>query len=237
MLVEVKKLQVHYENKEALKRIDLEAEEGSMVCLLGANGAGKTTFLKTLAGLLKPTSGQIVFKGVPIERRPCEEIVKAGIALVPEGRRVFPYMTALDNLMMGSFTRKKDGEAITRDLDRVFAYFPILRERSRQKAGTLSGGEQQMLAIGRALMAAPSLLALDEPSLGIAPLVIAEIGKLLGKLHEEEGITILLVEQNVRLGLSLASKVYLLELGNIVLQGAPKEIEGNDYIQRAYLGA
>jgi len=235
MLLKVNKLKVHYEVKEALRSIDMEVAKGSMVCLLGPNGAGKSTFLRTVTGLNKPSSGEILFKDKHIEGLPSDKIIESGIALVPEGRRMFPYMTVLDNLMMGAFSVKSKSEK-NRELERVYEYFPVLKTRSSQKAGTLSGGEQQMVAIGRALMAKPELLALDEPSLGLAPLVITEIGKLLKKLHEVEGITILLVEQNVRLGLSLASVVYLLEMGDIVLKGSPLEIEKDPYIQRAYLG-
>lgn len=234
MTLKVNKLQVHYDNKEALRQIDLEVESRSVVCLLGPNGAGKSTFMRTLTGLKSASSGEIIFDGKNITRLSSEKIVRAGIALVPEGRRVFPHMPVLDNLMMGAFTRS-DGRAVKDDLERMYGLFPVLKSRSGQKAGTLSGGEQQMLAIARGLMAGPKLLALDEPSLGLAPLVIEEIGRLIQKL-QQEGLTILLVEQNSRLALGVASKVYVLENGRVVMGGLPGEIEKDEHLRRAYLG-
>jgi branched-chain amino acid transport system ATP-binding protein len=209
-------------------------EKGAITSLVGANGAGKSTLLKTVSGLLHPTSGEIWFKGQRIDRYSPANVVGAGIAHVPEGRRVFAKMTVMENLRAGTYLRR-DADKVAADMAQVFDHFPILKERQDQKAGTLSGGEQQMLAIGRALMAAPELMLMDEPSLGLAPMLIAEIGRIISDIHQA-GLTILLVEQNVRLALESADKVYVMETGNVVLEGVPGELRDREEIKRAYLG-
>jgi len=225
---------VHYGAVQAVRGISLQVEKGAITSLVGANGAGKSTILKTVSGLLHPTSGEIRFKGQRIDRWSPASIVKSGIAHVPEGRRVFAKMTVMENLRAGAYLRK-DADKVKADLGRVFDYFPILKDRQGQKAGTLSGGEQQMLAMARALMSAPELILMDEPSLGLAPMLIAEIGRIVSDIHQA-GMTILLVEQNVRLALESANRVYVLETGSVVLEGAPGELRDTDEIKRAYLG-
>jgi len=234
MLLELKDVRVFYGAVEAIKGVSLEVAEGEIVTLIGANGAGKTTILRTIVGLKKPASGEIRFQGTRIDKSPPQEIVGKGIAMVPEGRRIFPQMSVLDNLKMGAYL-VKDGAAVEERLRMVFEYFPILRERKYQPGGSLSGGEQQMLAIGRALMSRPRLLLLDEPSLGLAPLVIRSLAQIIKALNEG-GLTILLVEQNARLALRTARKGYVLETGRIVLSGETRELEKNDMVRRAYLG-
>ncbi len=234
MLLEIKNIVVHYGRLEALKDISLEVEKGNIVTIIGSNGAGKSTTLRTISGLNHPTSGEIWFQGQRIDRLSPPKIVKEGIAQIPEGRRLFPQMTVIENLYMGAFLRKDKGE-IKRGLEGVFTYFPILKERQKQYAGTLSGGEQQMLAMGRALMSHPSLLLLDEPSLGLAPFMVMEIAKIIGDIHKE-GVTIILVEQNARLALRLADKGYVLETGRIALEGTGDELLNNDAVKKAYLG-
>lgn len=234
MLLDVKGITVHYHKVAAVRDISIEVEEGGVVTLIGANGAGKSTTLRTISGLKHPTTGEIWFKDQRIDRLPPEKINKMGIAQVPEGRRVFPQMTVLENLFMGAFLRK-DVDGINRDLEGVFEHFPILKERRKQAGGTLSGGEQQMLAMGRALMSNPKLILMDEPSLGLSPIMCAEIAKIIKDIHAE-GRTIVLVEQNARLALALAQKGYVLETGNIVLHGDAKELRENEQVKKAYLG-
>lgn len=235
MILELKNLIVHYEKVRALKGISLAMEEKSIVTLIGANGAGKSTTLKTISGLKQPTSGEIWFSAQRINSLSPHAIVSLGIAQVPEGRRVFPQMSVFENLIMGAYLRK-DREGIFRDLDRVYAHFPILKERGTQAGGSLSGGEQQMLAMGRALMASPKLLLLDEPSLGLSPMLVKEIGKIIVNINQQEGVSIILVEQNARMALKLANQGYVLETGKIVLFGPSVDLLNNDHVRRAYLG-
>jgi branched-chain amino acid transport system ATP-binding protein len=234
MLISIKDIKVHYGRVEAIKGISIEGDEQSIVALIGANGAGKTTTLRTISGLKTPTSGEIWFSGTRIDGLPPEEIVKRGIAHVPEGRRVFRYMTVLENLRSGAFLRQ-DREEVDSDFESVFKLFPRLAERGRQQAGTLSGGEQQMLAIARALMARPKLLLMDEPSLGLAPMVVAEVARMIRHINAS-GTAIILVEQNARMALRLAHKGYVLETGNIVLRGNAKELLRDERVQKIYLG-
>lgn len=225
----------HYGPVEALKGVSLEVRQGEIVTLIGANGAGKSTTLRTISGLVRPTAGSIKFEGRELTTMPPERIVAMGIAHVPEGRRVFPMMTVTENLELGAFTRK-DAQGIKQDMDRVFALFPRLAERRTQLAGTMSGGEQQMLAIGRALMARPKLLLLDEPSMGLAPLIVEDIFRIIQNVNAE-GTTVLLVEQNANLALSVADKGYVLETGRIVLSDTAANLLENEAVREAYLGA
>ncbi|NLT20946.1 MAG: ABC transporter ATP-binding protein [Syntrophomonadaceae bacterium] len=233
-MLEVKDIDVYYGAIHALKKLSIKVEQGSIVTLIGANGAGKTTTLKTISGLLRPRSGAIYFKGNEITKVPPEKIVGLGISQVPEGRRVFASMSVLENLEMGAYLRKKKSE-INSDMENVFTRFPRLKERSRQMAGTLSGGEQQMLAIGRALMARPELLLMDEPSMGLAPLLVKEIFEIIKDINSR-GTTILLVEQNANMALSIADYAYVIETGEIVLQGNAKELMHSEDVKNAYLG-
>jgi len=219
----------------ALRGVSLEVEEGTVVALLGANGAGKTTTLRVISGLLRPQAGTVEYDGVRLDRLSPDRIVALGIVQVPEGRQLFTQLTVRENLELGAYLRR-DRAGIRQDLERVFSYFPILAERQRQAAGSLSGGEQQMLAIGRALMARPRLLLLDEPSLGLAPLVTREIFQIVRTINQEEKITVLLVEQNVRLALDIASKGYVLETGRIVLSDTAERLRENEEVRRSYLG-
>ncbi len=228
------KVEVRYGDAIALFGISLEVPEGEIVSIVGANGAGKSTTLKAISGLLKPKSGQIFFAGKRLNEIPAYAIVDLGIIQIPEGRQLFPYMTTLENLELGSYTpeaRKKAADSI----HRVFELFPILLERKMQLAGTLSGGEQQMLAIGRGLMALPKLLMLDEPSLGLAPIMVKAIFEAVAKINQA-GTTILLVEQDVKKSLSLAKRGYVMENGKITLQGGAKELLANEHLKKAYLG-
>jgi len=227
-------LRAGYGPIEALRGLDLEVQQGELVCLLGANGAGKSSTLRTISGLLRPRAGRIVFDGDEIQGRDPSEVLRAGIAHCPEGRRVFPYLTVQENLAMGAYVRR-DGAAITADLARVYAYFPILAERRRQAAGTLSGGEQQMLAIGRALMARPRLILFDEPSLGLAPTVVETTFAIIADIRRA-GTTVLMVEQNARLALRMADRGYVMESGRIVLSGAARHLLADDHVRAAYLG-
>lgn len=235
MLLEVRNLNVYYGSIHALKGIDLEVEEGEIVTLIGANGAGKSTTLKTISGLLHPKTGEVLFKGHPISSQPSHKIVSMGISHVPEGRRIFANLTVMENLDMGAYLRK-DRDGVIRDVDRVFEFFPRLRERQKQIAGTLSGGEQQMLAIGRGLMADPDLILMDEPSMGLAPLLVKEIFAIIREINAA-GTTILLVEQNAHMALSVAKKAYVLETGRIVLKGMAEDLSRNEQVKRAYLGS
>ncbi len=227
-------IHTYYGNIEALKGINLEVKENEIVTLIGSNGAGKTTTLKTVAGLIKPKTGKIIFQGEDITSRSAPEIVRMGISLAPEGRQVFPNMSVLENLEMGAYTRKSKGE-IADSFDRIYTLFPRLKERKNQAAGTLSGGEQQMLAIGRALMNKPRLLLLDEPSLGLAPLMVAAIFELIKEINKQ-GTTILLIEQNARMALMIAHRCYVLETGKIVLEDDAKTLLESDAVRKAYLG-
>jgi branched-chain amino acid transport system ATP-binding protein len=234
MMLEVRGLHAFYGASEALHGIDFTLDEGGITTLLGANGAGKTTTLRALCGMVR-MRGEIRFDGKSIIGRATEEIVRLGIAHVPEGRGTFLRVTVEENLQLGAITRHGRAE-IARDIDRIYGYFPRLRERRRQQAGTLSGGEQQMLAIGRALMLRPRLILLDEPSFGLAPLIIEEVFEILRRLNQETAVGMLIVEQNAALALDLAEHAYLLETGRIVLDGPAAEIAADEGVRRAYLG-
>lgn len=235
MLLEVTDITVHYYKVPAIRNISINVGEGKIVTLIGSNGAGKTTTLRAISGLKQPSTGEIRFNGQRIDKLPPYKINALGIAMVPEGRRLFPQMTVLENLLMGAFLRK-DKEDIQKDLEKVvFRHFPRLKERTNQMAGTLSGGEQQMLAMGRALMSAPKLLLLDEPSLGLSPIMCWEIAKIIRNIHRE-GRTVILVEQNARLALALAQHAYVIETGDIVLSGPAEELRQNDNVKKVYLG-
>jgi branched-chain amino acid transport system ATP-binding protein len=231
-LLELQDVRVKYGAVEALKGISLEVGEGEIVTLLGANGAGKTTTLRSISGLLRPSHGHILFDGRPVDTLPAHEIVGIGIGHVPEGRRVFPRMSVMENLEMGAYQRKGGAKDV---LARVFALFPVLEERKSQDGGTLSGGEQQMLAIGRALMSRPRLLLLDEPSMGLAPLFVAKIFEIISEINTD-GTTVLLVEQNAAQALKLASRGYVLETGSIVMSDAADTLLSDDRVRKAYLG-
>lgn len=233
-MLQVKDIDVFYGAIHALKKLSIEVEQGSIVTLIGANGAGKTTTLKTVSGLLRPKNGTIFFNNQEIIKTPAEKIVGMGVSQVPEGRRVFSTMTVFENLEMGAYLRK-DKKGIEEDMENVFTRFPRLKERRKQLAGTLSGGEQQMLAIGRALMARPQLLLMDEPSMGLAPLLVKEIFEIIKDINNK-GTTILLVEQNAHMALSIADKAYVIETGEIVLQGTAEELMNSDEVKKAYLG-
>jgi branched-chain amino acid transport system ATP-binding protein len=233
-MLELKHVYTRYGKVECLKCIDLEVRPGEIVALLGANGAGKTTTLKTISGLIRPVAGEILLNGKPVSGMSPEGVVRAGISHVPEGRKIFQKLDVLENLELGAFLRKDRSET-AKDLEHVFSLFPILKKRVHQRAGTLSGGEQQMLAIGRGLMSRPSVLLLDEPSLGLAPILVSTIFKLIERIHAE-GKTILLVEQNARMALKVADRAYVLQTGQIVLKGDAKEIERDPSIQDACLG-
>jgi branched-chain amino acid transport system ATP-binding protein len=232
-LLAVEGLSVSYGPVVALHEISLTVAAGEIVTVLGPNGAGKTTLLRTIAGALKPAKGTIAFEGARIAGRPPEEVVRRGICMVPEGRHVFPGLTARENLEVGAIARR-DADAIAEDLERIFSMFPILRERGDQPAGTLSGGEQQQLAIGRALMARPRLILLDEPSLGLAPIVVDRIFELIGELRRQ-GSTLLLVEQNVHRALDVADRAYVLSVGRLVTQGRTDQLAAGE-LERTYLG-
>ena len=234
MLLEIQEASVHYQKVAALKQVSMAVPEGGIVTIIGANGAGKSTTLRAISGLEKVSGGEIRFAGERIDGLAPEKIVARGIAQVPEGRRVFPDLTVQENLNTGAFLRR-DKQAIARDLDRVFGHFPRLRERRGQWAKTLSGGEQQMLAIGRALMAAPKLLLLDEPSMGLAPVMVQEIAEIILAIAKD-GVPVVLVEQNAELALRLADYAYVLETGSIALEGPSAELHENDHVRRAYLG-
>lgn len=233
-MLEVKDLHVHYGVIEALKGIDLEVNEGEIVSLIGANGAGKTTMLQSISGIKKKTSGDIVFMGESIFKKNPKAIVMQGLTQVPEGRRIFTGLSVYENLLMGAFLRK-DKKGIQEDLEKVYKQFPILKERVDQDASTLSGGEQQMLAMGRALMAKPKLLLLDEPSMGLAPILVKEIFSIIQEINQQ-GTTVLLVEQNAKMALSIAHRAYVLETGKVVLSGTGEELAASPDIQKAYLG-
>lgn len=233
-MLNIENLHVYYGGIHALKGISLKVAEGKIVTLIGANGAGKSTTLRTISGIVRPREGRITFEGKDMTRLPAYEIVGMGIAMVPEGRRVFTNLTVMENLLLGAHTRRDSGD-VQRDLEWICELFPILKERASQSAGTLSGGEQQMLAVGRALMSRPRLLLMDEPSLGLAPYLVKEVFKTIRQLHDE-GTTILLVEQNARAALRIADYGYILETGEIFLQGTGEELVHNDDVRKAYLG-
>jgi len=234
-LLEVRNLRVAYGAIEALKGISLYVQEGEILTLIGGNGAGKTTTLRTISGLLKPVEGDILFQGESLLKYRPHEIVQKGIIHVPEGRRVFARMTVQENLEMGAYTRT-DKAGIAEDMERVFTLFPRLKERRNQLAGTLSGGEQQMLAIGRALMGRPRVLLMDEPSMGLAPVLVEEIFDTIKELNEKQKLTILLVEQNAHMALQIAHRGYVIETGRIRLHGTAQELAENPEVQKAYLG-
>ena len=233
-MLEVKNLSVHYGMIQAVRNVDFTVNEGEIVSLIGANGAGKSTILKTLSGLIHPSEGEIVYLGENIASTSAKKIVEKGLVQVPEGRHVFPGLTVKENLEQGAFLRK-DKEEIQKDMEAVFERFPILKERKDQDAQTLSGGEQQMLAMGRALMSRPKLLLLDEPSMGLAPIFIREIFKIIQEI-QKTGTTVLLIEQNAKMALSISNRAYVLETGSVVLSGTGQELLESDEIQKAYLG-
>lgn len=233
-MLKVEGINVYYGNIQALREVSLEINQGEIVTLIGANGAGKSTLLKTISGLLKPKKGQIVYEGQQIAGKAAQTIVKMGISHVPEGRRVFSNMTVEENLELGAFLRKDKG-AIREDFEKVYELFPRLKERHKQLAGTLSGGEQQMLAMGRALMARPRLLVLDEPSMGLAPLLVKTIFRIIEEINAS-GTTVLLVEQNANMALSIATRAYVLETGRIVLAGTAEDLNASEQVKMAYLG-
>ncbi len=235
MLLKIENLNVHYGGIHALKGINLEVEENKIITLIGANGAGKSSTLRAISGLINSSSGSIFYKGEDITSIKTTEKVKRGITLVPEGRRVFANLTVYENLQLGAYLRKDKAE-IEKDVKYVYSLFPRLEERVWQHAGTLSGGEQQMLAIGRALMARPQLLMMDEPSLGLAPLVVKDVFNIIQEIHKE-GMTILLIEQNAHAALNIADYGYVLETGQIVLEGRGDELAENDQVKKAYLGS
>ena len=234
MLLELEGITVHYGKSLAIQDVSLKVAEGTIVSIIGANGSGKSTILRALAGLTPLTSGEIRFQGRKITGMTTTDIVRQGIVLVPEGRQLFPFLSVLSNLRLGA-TLRKDKEGMERDLEAVYHLFPRLRERSAQKAGTLSGGEQQMLAIGRGLMANPTLLCMDEPSLGLAPIVIDQLGEVIKDINKR-GVSVLLVEQNVHLALGVASSGYALQVGRVVLEGDIETVKSSEIVKRAYLG-
>ena len=233
-MLKINGIDVYYGNIQALRGVSLEVNEGEIVTLIGANGAGKSTLLKTISGLLKPKKGSIEYLGANIDGKPAQAIVKAGISHVPEGRRVFSNMTVEENLELGAYLRK-DRDGIKKDMEHVYELFPRLLERRKQLSGTLSGGEQQMLAMGRALMSKPKLIILDEPSMGLAPLMVKNIFNII-EMVNKEGVTVLLVEQNANMALSVAHRAYVLETGGIVLSGTAKELQESEEVKAAYLG-
>ncbi|ETD83933.1 ABC transporter ATP-binding protein [Rhodobacter capsulatus] len=235
MLLSLENIELYYDHVYALKGVSLNLAEGETVALIGANGAGKSSILRAITGLRKPRAGTITYRGARIDGKSPAEIVKMGIAMVPEGRRVFPLMSVKDNLLMGAFTRS-DKAGIARSLEAVLTRFPRLKERYGQQAGTLSGGEQQMMVIGRALMAAPKLLLLDEPSLGIAPKLVQDIARSIVAISRDEGVSVLLVEQNSRMALSISARAYALSTGTVALSGASKDLMHDPRIKAAYLG-
>ena len=235
MLLEVRDATVHYHKVAALRGVSLDVPDGSVVTIIGANGAGKSTLLRAISGLESLSEGEIRFGGERIDGTLPEKVVALGIAQVPEGRRVFPDLTVQENLNTGAYLRR-DREQVSRDLDGVFEHFPRLRERRRQWAKTLSGGEQQMLAIGRALMSNPRLLLLDEPTIGLSPVLVQEMARIIREIHAR-GVPVVLVEQNAELALRLADYAYVLEIGSVALHGPASELHENDHVRRAYLGA
>lgn len=235
-MLEVKDLNVYYGNIHALKGISLEVNEGEIVSLIGANGAGKTTTLQTISGIIRAKSGNIIFNGKDITKERAHNMCKLGISQVPEGRRIFSNLTVADNIQLGAFSLKETHEELKEDRKKFYERFPRMRERKKQLAGTLSGGEQQMLAMGRAIMSKPKLLILDEPSMGLSPIFVKEIFETIKALNKE-GVTILLVEQNAKMALSISDRAYVIETGVIKMSGTAKELADNDEVKKAYLGA
>lgn len=233
-MLAVKDLEVYYGSIHAIKGISFEVEQGEIITLIGANGAGKTTIMHSISGLIKPRSGEIIFEGTHLEKTMAHKIPALGLAQVPEGRRIFASMTVLENLEMGAFQRK-DTDTLSKDFDMIFEHLPRLKERRKQIAGTLSGGEQQMLAIGRALMSKPKMLLLDEPSMGLSPILVQEIFNIIQEVNRE-GMTILLVEQNAKMALEIANRAYVLETGKIVMSGEASELAKDERVSNAYLG-
>ena len=233
-MLSVNNLQVHYGMIQAIKDVSFEVNEGEVIALIGANGAGKTTILHTVSGLLQPTKGSIIFEGQDISKIPAHKIVSLGMAHVPEGRRVFAQLTVLENLKLGAYTRKDKNE-MEETLKMIYKRFPRLEERKNQIAGTLSGGEQQMLAMGRALMSHPKIILMDEPSMGLSPIFVEEVFKIIRDISAE-GVTVLLVEQNAKKALNIADRAYVLETGNIILQGDAKKLMNDESVKKAYLG-
>ena len=234
-MLKVENLDIFYGGIHALKSVNFNIDEGQIVSLIGSNGAGKTTILKVISGIVEKENGNVIFQNQNINKLPSEEIVGLGIVHVPEGRRVFTALDVEENLLMGAYLRK-DKEEINKDLKNVYELFPRLEERKKQMGGTLSGGEQQMLAIGRALMSKPKLLMLDEPSMGLAPIVVQEIFETIERLNKERNLTVLLVEQTANIALQIAHWAYVIETGEIVLEGSGKELLGDDRVRKAYLG-
>jgi branched-chain amino acid transport system ATP-binding protein len=234
-MLKIKNIETFYGNIQALKDVSLEISEGEIITLIGANGAGKTTTLMSICGIVPPRSGEILFMGDPIQNLSPNKIVSLGISQVPEGRRIFPYLTVMENLDMGAFLRI-DSDGIKRDMEYIFELFPILAERRHQAGGTLSGGEQQMLAISRALMAQPQLLLMDEPSLGLAPLVVKQIFEIIRKINTENNTTVFLVEQNANLALKVAHRGYVMETGRITLADSAGNLLADEKVKKAYLG-
>ena len=233
-MLSVNNLQVHYGMIQAIKDVSFEVNEGEVIALIGANGAGKTTILHTVSGLLQPTKGSVIFEGQDITKVPAHKIVSLGMAHVPEGRRVFAQLTVLENLKLGAYTRKDKNE-MEETLKMIYKRFPRLEERKNQIAGTLSGGEHQMLAMGRALMSHPKIILMDEPSMGLSPIFVEEVFKIIRDISAE-GVTVLLVEQNAKKALNIADRAYVLETGNIILQGDAKKLMNDESVKKAYLG-
>ena len=235
LMLELKKIKTFYGNIQALKEVNIEISEGEIIALIGANGAGKSTTLMSICGIVPPRSGEILFMGQPIQDMAPNNIVSLGICQVPEGRRIFPFLTVAENLDMGAFLRN-DKDEIKRDIEYIYELFPILADRRNQAGGTLSGGEQQMLAISRALMAKPRLLLMDEPSLGLAPLIVRQIFEIIKKINTESKTTIFLVEQNANMALKVAHRGYVMETGRVTLSDTAQNLMANDAVQKAYLG-
>ncbi len=234
-MLSVRDLRVHYGNVAAVNGVSLAVGDGEIVAVIGPNGAGKTSTLRAISGLVRPSAGRIVFNGTDISGWKAHRVVALGLSHAPEGRRLFPHMTVLENLKMGAY-RRGNGAAVDRTLEEVVTRFPRLAERRHQRAGTLSGGEQQMLAIGRALMAEPRMLILDEPSFGLAPMVVKEIGRIIGAINHDRKVAVLLVEQNARMALAISSRTYVLETGKIVLDGPSASLRESPHVKAAYLG-
>jgi branched-chain amino acid transport system ATP-binding protein len=235
MYFEARNISVRYDKVTALRDVSIQLDQGQVVALIGSNGAGKTTTLRAITGLKRPSQGEVWFEGERIDQLPAAKIVARGIAMVPEGRHVYPYMSVKDNLLMGAYLRN-DKPGIKSDLDKIFTRFPRVKERMNQQAGTLSGGEQEMVVVGRALMARPRLLLLDEPSLGLAPMVVREIARLVTEVNQEEKVSVILVEQNSRMALKVSQHAYVLETGRVGLEGPSAELMHNDHIRKLYLG-
>ena len=236
-LLEVKNLNVFYGNIHAIKDVSLEVDKGEIVSLIGANGAGKTTTLQTISGIIRSKSGKIVYNGKDITKTKAYLILKEGIAQVPEGRRIFAHLTVYDNLMLGGYSIKDSAQNKKREIEEIYKKLPRLEERKNQLAGTLSGGEQQMLAIGRAIMSRPQILILDEPSMGLSPLLVKEIFEIIKELNKNNGTTVLLVEQNAKMALGISDRAYVLETGKIIKTGLAKDLLNDDIVRKAYLGA